>query len=63
MTIDTDVRPVGRPPIGPKAQTNIPPTESQLIKREAARRGVRESVVVREIILIGCAVRYPDEVR
>lgn len=58
MTLDIKLGGVGRPPIGPKAQAHIPEHEWRLIEEEAERRGCPLSEVVREMILIGCAVRF-----
>lgn len=41
---------VGRPPIGPKVQTHIPPEEFRWIVEEAKRHGVRPSEVLRRVI-------------
>lgn len=43
----------GRPPIGPKAQTHVPPEVAAYIRRTARSRKVRPSVVTRELILAG----------
>jgi len=48
----------GRPPIGPKVQPAIPEEWYQHMKDEAAARGVRVSVVAREVIIAGCSARY-----
>lgn len=49
---------VGRPPIGPKVQTAAPEDCYANMEEEARKRGVRVAVIVREVIVAGCAVRY-----
>lgn len=45
----------GRPYIGPKVQTHVPDPVKDLVKEEAARRGVPEAEVNREVFLAGLA--------
>lgn len=50
--------PPGRPYIGPKAQTAVEELFHQYVRAEAKSRGVRPSVVWREIIVSGATQRY-----
>jgi hypothetical protein len=43
------------PLIGPKVQTQVPETIKDFIGRLAAQHGVKEAVVVRELIMVGAA--------
>lgn len=53
--------PHGRPYIGPKAQAHIPQEVMDWIKEEAAKRGVNEAVVTRELIVAACPLSQTPE--
>lgn len=48
-----EVRPIGRPPVGPEVKARVPEEVAAFVKMQAYRRRVKQAAIVRSLIIAG----------